>query len=115
MLRNIERLRERVRSLGVQLRPHLKTTKSVDIARRVLTGGNGPATVSTLREAEVFAAAGVTDILYAVGVAPDKLDRVLALRAGGCDLSVLLDSREQAEAVAAASRAASLPIAALIE
>jgi D-serine deaminase-like pyridoxal phosphate-dependent protein len=104
MLRNIDRLRTRVDALGVALRPHLKTNKSVDVAERPLTGGNGPATVSTLREAEVFAAAGVKDILYAVGVSPDKLARVLALRAAGCDLMIVLDSAAQTEAVTEASR-----------
>src|SRR5689334_11179872 len=88
MLRNVSRLREHLDRLGVALRPHLKTPKSVEAARRVLTGGRGPATVSTLKEAEVFAAAGVRDILYAVGIAPQKLPRVLALRAQGCDVSV---------------------------
>src|SRR5690606_13433098 len=70
MERNIERLRVHARNLGVTLRPHLKTSKSVEVARRTLEGGNGPATVSTLKEAEVFFEAGVTDILYAVGLAP---------------------------------------------
>ncbi|TCZ55243.1 alanine racemase [Roseicella aquatilis] len=115
MLRNIDRLRARLAPHGVVLRPHLKTAKSVEVARRVLADGTGPATVSTLKEAEVFAAAGVRDILYAVGIAPQKLDRVLALRAAGCDLSVILDSREQAEAVAAAARRADDPIPVLIE
>src|ERR1700675_4432853 len=73
MARNIKRLRAHIDTLGVALRPHLKTAKSVEVARRLLTGGNGPATVSTLREAEVFAEAGVRDILYAVGISPDKL------------------------------------------
>jgi D-serine deaminase-like pyridoxal phosphate-dependent protein len=68
-----------------------------------------------LAEAEVFAAAGLRDILYAVGIAPQKLDRVLAIRRRGCDLMVLLDSVEQARAVAAASRTAGDPIPALIE
>ena len=104
MLRNIDRLRTRMDALGVALRPHLKTNKSVDVAKRLLVGGNGPATVSTLKEAEVFAAAGVEDILYAVGVSPDKLARVLALRATGCDLMIVLDSAAQAEAVTEASR-----------
>lgn len=112
---NLDRLAGRARKLGVALRPHLKTAKSVDVARRALAGGDGPATVSTLAEAEVFAAAGVRDIFYAVGIAPQKLDRVLALRAGGCDLSVLLDSRAQAEAIAAAAARAGAPIPALIE
>src|SRR5687767_929227 len=92
MMANIARFRERAATFGVGLRPHLKTIKSVDIARRLLPRGNGAATVSTLREAEVFFAAGIRDILYAVGIAPQKLTRVAALRAAGCDLTVLLDS-----------------------
>ena len=100
---------------GVSLRPHLKTAKSVDVARRLLMNGDGPATVSTLAEADVFFAAGVRDILYAVGIAPQKLPRVLALRSAGCDLCVLLDNAAQAEAVAKASREAGNPIPALIE
>ena len=115
MLRNVARLRAHLDTLGVALRPHLKTAKSVDVARRVLTGGNGPATVSTLKEAEVFAAAGVRDILYAVSIAPQKLPRGLALRATGCDLTLVLDSAEQAKAVAEASREAGDAIPVLIE
>ena len=115
MLRNVERLERHLHSLGVPSRPHLKTAKSVDVARRVLAHGTGPATVSTLREAEVFAAAGVRDIVYAVGITAHKLERVLAVRATGCDLSVLLDSREQAVAVAQASRDAGTPIPVVIE
>lgn len=115
MLRNVARLRARLAPCEVVIRPHLKTAKSIEVARRVLTDGTGPATVSTLKEAEVFAQAGVRDILYAVGIAPQKLPRVLALRASGCDLSVILDSREQAEAVVKASRIAGEPIPTLIE
>jgi D-serine deaminase-like pyridoxal phosphate-dependent protein len=115
MLRNVARLRGRLGPLGVALRPHLKTVKSVEAARRLLTGGSGPATVSTLKEAEVFSAAGVRDILYAVGIAPQKLSRVLALRATGCDLSVVLDSPEQAIAVAEVSRQAGDAVPVLIE
>src|SRR4051794_34574588 len=75
----------------------------------------GPATVSTVKEAAQFAEAGVRDIIYAVGIAPAKLGRVLALREQGVDLTVLLDTLVQAEAVAAASREAGKPIPALIE
>jgi len=113
--RNVKRLKDRLDRFGVPLRPHLKTVKSIDVARRLMTSGAGPATVSTLKEAEQFAAAGVRDIIYAVGIAPTKLDRVLALRAQGVDLAVILDTVEQAQAVAAASRAAGQPIPALIE
>nr|BFE59008.1 DSD1 family PLP-dependent enzyme [Dactylosporangium thailandense] len=97
---NVRRLRTHLERLGVPLRPHVKTAKSVEVARMVHGGGPGPVTVSTLAEAEAFAAAGFTDILYAVGIAPHKLDRVRALRASGVDVTVLLDSVEQASAVA---------------
>lgn len=115
MTRNIDRLKTRLDRLGATLRPHLKTCKSVEIARRLMPGPQGPATVSTLKEAEEFAAAGVRDIMYAVGLAPGKLDRVLALRRRGVDLSIIIDSREQAAAVAASSRAAGDRIPTLIE
>ena len=115
MERNVARLRGRMADLGVQLRPHLKTAKSVEVACRVMDPPHGPATVSTLKEATLFAAAGVRDIVYAVGIAPAKLAQVLALRAQGIDLAVVLDTVAQAEAVAAASREAGAPIPALIE
>ncbi|MEO5737183.1 MAG: alanine racemase [Variovorax sp.] len=115
MDRNVARLRARLALLGPVLRPHLKTAKSPDAARRVMATAAGPATVSTLKEAEEFAAAGVTDITYAVGIAPDKLGRVLALRAKGVDLAVTLDTVAQATAVADASRRAGDAIPALIE
>ncbi|MEO8102478.1 MAG: alanine racemase [Betaproteobacteria bacterium] len=115
MDRNVQRLRSRLKSLGPTLRPHLKTSKSVEVARRVMMSQAGPATVSTLKEAEQFAAAGVRDIIYAVGIAPAKLERVLALRSTGVNLAVILDTVEQAHAVAAASRAAGTQIPALIE
>lgn len=115
MDRNIARLRARLDRLGVALRPHLKTAKSVEVARRVMTTPQGPATVSTLREAEQFAAAGVTDLIYAVGIAPWKLAKVIDLRRAGCDLAVVLDTVEQAQAVAAAAREAGMAIPALIE
>jgi D-serine deaminase-like pyridoxal phosphate-dependent protein len=115
MARNITRLDAHLAGLGVPLRPHFKTAKCLEIARRMSGGGIGPATVSTLREAEVLADAGFTDILYAVGIAPDKLARVAALRARGVDLAVILDSPEQADAVGAASRASGGRIPALIE
>ncbi len=115
MQRNILRLQERLRGLGVPLRPHLKTCKSIDVALRLMAAPAGPATVSTLKEAEYFALGGVRDILYAVGIAPNKLPRVLALREQGVDLSIVLDSAGQAEAVVGACREARDRIPVLIE
>lgn len=112
---NVARLARRMRDLGVTLRPHVKTAKSVDAVRRMFGGGTGPITASTLREAEVFADAGFTDMIYAVGIAPQKLARVVALRGRGVDVAVILDSVEQAEAVARASRESGDRIPALVE
>jgi D-serine deaminase-like pyridoxal phosphate-dependent protein len=115
MHRNIDRLKAHITARGGTLRPHLKTVKSADVARHLLSDGMGPATVSTLAEAETFARMGVRDIIYAVGITPQKLDRVAAIRARDCDLSVLLDSVAQAQAVADASRRTGQAIPALIE
>lgn len=112
---NIARLRQRLSQLGVGIRPHLKTAKSVEVARAVMDSSSGPAAVSTLEEAVRFAEAGVRDMIYAIGIAPAKLNRVRAIREQGVDLVVLLDTLAQAEAVAAASLEAGAPIPALIE
>jgi D-serine deaminase-like pyridoxal phosphate-dependent protein len=115
MDRNIAGLRQRLAPLGVTQRPHLKTAKSIEVARLLMDGPAGPATVSTLKEASMFAAAGVTDMIYAVGITRDKLPAVLALRGQGVDLAVLLDSLDQAAFVAAAGLVAGTAIPALIE
>ena len=115
MQSNIARLRSHLLDLGVPLRPHLKTSKCAEVARLVMPSAAGPGTVSTLREAEQFAAAGVRDLLYAVGIAPDKLPRVLALRQQGIDLSIVLDSQDQARAVVAACKETGTRIPVLVE
>jgi D-serine deaminase-like pyridoxal phosphate-dependent protein len=108
---NISRMKRHLGGLGVQLRPHVKTCKSIEVARRLMETPAGPIAVSTLKEAEQFLENGVTDILYAVGIAPAKLDHVVALRSRGADLCVVVDSIEAAHAVA--TRRADIP--ALIE
>lgn len=113
--RNIARLRARADRLGVGLRPHVKTAKSLDAAALLHDGTPGPVTVSTLAEAEAFADAGYRDLTYAVGIEPRKLPRVTALTRRGVTLRVLLDSTEQAEFVAAAARESGLALPALIE
>jgi D-serine deaminase-like pyridoxal phosphate-dependent protein len=96
---NIERMRGKLRALGVGLRPHVKTAKSAEVAKRCLEGQPGGITVSTLAEAEYFAAQGVRDILYAVGIAPNKVAHVRDLRRRGIDVTVVVDNVEQARFV----------------
>jgi D-serine deaminase-like pyridoxal phosphate-dependent protein len=90
-------------TLGVAFRPHVKTTKCIDVVRAQIAAGARGITVSTLKEAEAFFAAGVSDILYAVSIAPSKLPRALALRRHGCDLKLVVDNPTAAAAVAAFS------------
>lgn len=97
--RNVDRLYSRIARLGSVVRPHLKTLRSVEAASRLLADAAHPATVSTLAEAEGFAAAGYRNLLYAVGIAPHKLARVARLMQQGVDLHILLDTPQQAQAV----------------
>lgn len=114
--RNIAGMRARLDGIGAMFRPHLKTAKCLEVARMAMATPGGPAMVSTLKEAEFFAKGGVRDLTYGVGIAPGKLDRVGAIRRRwAADLAVILDSVEQADAVAAWARANADPIPALIE
>jgi D-serine deaminase-like pyridoxal phosphate-dependent protein len=101
LARNTRAMTERVRALGVQLRPHMKTAKSVDVARTALAGNFGGITVSTLHEAAYFLEHGISDITYAVGIVPAKLDAVAALNARGADVGILTDNLDMARAIAA--------------
>ena len=104
MRANIARMNMAVAAHGVALRPHLKTGKSAEVARAMTQGWSGAVTVSTLKEAEQFFAAGFRDILYAVGIAPGKLARAARLIEQGADLTIILDNVEAARAVAAFGR-----------
>lgn len=97
---NIDRMQQRMNTLGVKFRPHVKTSKCLNVVQAQLAAGAQGITVSTLKEAEHFFAAGITDVLYAVSIAPSKLPLVLALRRRGCDLKVITDSVAAAQAIA---------------
>ncbi|PKF79705.1 metal activated pyridoxal enzyme [Vibrio sp. vnigr-6D03] len=114
-LHNILRLRQRMESHGVALRPHLKTVRSVEATHHVLPEKHSPATVSTLKEAEVLAASGYREFIYAVGITASKLPRIQSLLLGGVDIAVILDSVEQAKLVAAFCQKSGCAIPALIE
>lgn len=99
--RNIARMQAHIAALGVRLRPHVKTSKCLAVARRQRDAGASGITVSTLKEAEQFFADGFDDVLYAVGIAPGKLAAVRALRERGCRLAIVVDSLAAAQAVVA--------------
>ncbi len=115
MQHNIQRMQQRMNQLGVAFRPHVKTTKCIAIAQAQMDAGARGITVSTLKEAEQFFAAGITDILYAVGMAAPKLKQAAALIAKGCALKIIADSAESAAAIAAYSQAQGVPFEVWIE
>jgi len=100
---NVARMQARAKQLGVSLRPHLKTAKSAMVAE-LAVGKTGAITVSTLAEAEYFARAGFRDILYAVPMAPQKLDQVAKLIKSGVDLKIITDHPAVAQAAAEAGQ-----------
>lgn len=101
MQRNIQRMQQRMNSLGVRLRPHVKTSKCLPVIQAQIAAGARGVTVSTLKEAEHCFNQGISDVLYAVAIAPGKLDQALALRRAGCNLSVLTDCVQGAHAIVA--------------
>src|SRR5690554_1823645 len=92
LARNCARMGERLRAAGIDLRPHLKTAKSLAVAKLATEGHSGAVTVSTLAEARYFLEGGFSDILYAVGMVPGKAPIAAALQRDGAKLTLVLDS-----------------------
>ncbi len=110
--RNAARMADKARRLGVRLRPHVKTHKCVEAARIQTADAFGGITVSTLAEARAFAAGGVTDITYAVPIAPRKIAEAADLNDEIDALNILVDHPDTIRAVeeTAASRSTVLPV-----
>ncbi|SDZ39598.1 Alanine racemase, N-terminal domain [Micromonospora pattaloongensis] len=79
--RNLRAMAVRATAQGLALRPHAKTHKCLQIARRQIEIGAVGLTVATVSEAEVFAKAGFTDlfIAYPVWASPARAARLRAL------------------------------------
>jgi len=77
--RNLKRLQSSVSNRGLRLRPHAKTHKSIDLARRQIAGGAIGICCAKLGEAEIFAAAGIEDIRLPYPLNPANAERVVAL------------------------------------
>ncbi len=100
---NLRRMAAHAHERGTALRPHAKTHKCLQLARRQLELGAVGLTVATVGEAEVFAAAGLTDlfIAYPVWAAGARGHRLRAL-AERATLRVGVESVEGAEVLARA-------------
>ncbi|MDB5523729.1 MAG: hypothetical protein JWM58_1492 [Rhizobium sp.] len=96
---NAERMTSHLKDQAIRFRPHMKTAKSIDVARMAIAGNFGGVIVSTIREAEYFADHGISDITYGVSVLPDKLPRIAALVRRGVKVGVILDQCAVAEQI----------------
>jgi len=99
LARNLRAMSDRMRNLGVNLRPHMKTAKSKKIGKLATDGHSGGITVSTLREAQHFADHNFRDITYAIGITPDKLAVVSRIQESGTRLNLLTDDVGVAQAI----------------
>jgi D-serine deaminase-like pyridoxal phosphate-dependent protein len=101
---------------GVALRPHVKTHKSIALARLQLDAGAAGITVGTLGEAEVMAADGIDDIFvaYPLWAEGTKADRLRSIHAK-TPLIVGVDSAPGADRLAAAVAGLSAPLRVLVE
>ena len=105
--RNISGMADWARTRGVNLRPHAKTHKSVDISRRQIGAGAVGMCCAKIGEAEVLAEGGIGGLLITSPVvAAPAVQRLLALRQSVPELLVVTDHPANVAALAdAADRA----------
>jgi D-serine deaminase-like pyridoxal phosphate-dependent protein len=103
---NIARMAEFARKRGIQLRPHAKTHKSAEIARRQMAAGALGVCVAKLGEAEALADAGIENLLITSPVVTDKgIERLIALNGRVSDLMATCDNPDVATRLEAAAKA----------
>jgi len=107
LLNNIDRAQRLADAAGARLRPHVKTHKSPAIARWQIDRGAAGICCAKVGEAEVFAAAGITDIRLPYPVHPFNAERVLRLM-DRASVSIIVDhqlvARGWSEAMSRAGR-----------
>lgn len=112
MDRNIAAMAGFAAARGLALRPHAKTHKSADIARRQIAAGATGICCAKLGEAEALAAEGIADIhLTSPVVRPDAIARLVALN----DRIALSSVADHPENIAALARAATGPLTVFID
>ncbi|KAH3787470.1 D-threo-3-hydroxyaspartate dehydratase-like [Dreissena polymorpha] len=90
---NCRRMRDRCTEMGVELRPHMKTHKTLEGAELMTDGSKRKIVVSTVAEAEFFAGNGYDDIIYASPMVKEKLTkRVQSLASRLADFHLMVDS-----------------------
>ncbi len=113
--RNIERMGQRIRDLGSDLRPHIKVHKNPELARLQMAAGAIGLSVATVWEAAALVEAGLDHIFVVNMVVGAEKVRLLARLAGSVDLMVAIDDRRNAEELATAARMVGTKLGVMIE
>lgn len=109
--RNIRSMAAFAKAAGVALRPHAKTHKSVDVARRQIAAGAVGVCCAKLGEAEALADGGIESILITSPVvATGAVSRLSALNARIRDLAVVVHHPDNVAALAAATHGRALNV-----
>lgn len=112
---NVEQMAAALGRSGVALRPHFKTSKSLEVASWQRAAGAAGLTCSTPAEVELLSGAGYRNLLWAhLPVGAAKVAFAVEL-AGRADLLVAVDSVAVAGPIAAAALAAGHPVGYLLE
>lgn len=91
--RNIAAMADQAKANAVALRPHAKTHKSVDIARRQIAAGAVGVCCAKIGEAEVLVDGGIAGVLITSPVAaPAAIDRLAALAKRSTGLMAAVDN-----------------------
>jgi D-serine deaminase-like pyridoxal phosphate-dependent protein len=101
--RNIRKMASFAEARGIPLRPHAKTHKSVDIAKRQVAAGAVGLCCAKLGEAEALAEGGIDSLLItSPAVSKPALERLNSLNERVRDLAVVIDNVANVAALAAA-------------
>jgi D-serine deaminase-like pyridoxal phosphate-dependent protein len=114
--RNIDHMASELKRMGgATIRPHYKTHKSPDLARRQLQAGAGGLSMATVWEAAILAAAGMDDLFVVNMVAHPGKVRVLAELARDHRVLVAVDEAANAAALSAAAVTAGSTLGIMVE
>src|SRR5215212_3832600 len=115
MDRNLSRMADYCRRHQLLLRPHTKTHKIPELAKRQIASGATGITVAKTGEAEVMLNAGITDILIAYPIVGDEKTARLARLAERAQITVSLDSEDAARGISQAASSHGTKIGVLLE
>lgn len=113
---NVKRMAEHCQRTGIQLRPHAKTHKCIEIAKRQIAAGAVGICCAKLGEAEVMGRGGIGNILITSPVVTDAgIDRLFMLNKEIPDLMVVADNGLNIDALAQGASNAGRPLKVLLD